>query len=117
MSESFDYDLFDRRCTRLAVHSADKPFIQLAGEIDALRQEYEGIRDEVARTYVHRELDRSLLRFAIDTRQPSVLVDRLYQQNLQQGFNDLHAEVAASIEYAHYCSEQGNVATGLSALQ
>jgi hypothetical protein len=116
MSQSFDYDAFGRLSLGIIVHSKGKSFAQLVEEIEALRQKYNGISDGSVRKYIRRNLDRRLLMFAIDTAQPRVVVDRLYSRIIRQGFNDLHAEVASAIEYADYCSEQGNVARGLREL-
>jgi hypothetical protein len=116
MSQTFDYDGFVRRSSTVIVHSKGKSFAQLAGEIEALRQEYEGIRDRSARKYIRRTLDRLLLIVAIETSQPRVVVERLYKRNVRRGFNDLHAEVASAIDYAHYCSERDDAAKGLRAL-
>jgi hypothetical protein len=116
MRESFDYDAFDRRSLSIVIRSKGKSFARLAREIEALRQKCEGVRDRAAKKYIRRNLDRRLLEFAIDTSQAHVFVDRLYNRNVRQGFNDLHAEVASAIAYGHYCKERGNRAKGLRAL-
>jgi hypothetical protein len=116
MSQSFDYHAFDQQSASILVHSKGKTFAQLAVEIKELRQEYERIRDTTARKYIRRDLDRRLLMFAIDTSQPCVVVDRLYNRNVRQGFNGPHAEVASAIEYADYYSDRGDPTKGLRAL-
>jgi hypothetical protein len=116
MSQSFDHDAFDRRSMRIVVESKGKSFAQLTGEIEALRREYEQIRDESAMIYIQRNLDRLLLMVAIDTCQPCDVVEFLYERNTRQGFNSLHGEVASAIEYADYYSERGYRGEALSAL-
>jgi hypothetical protein len=117
MSQDFDFDMFTRRSARIAAHSKGKTFAQLAGEIEALRREFEGVRDRPVTMYIRRNLDGFLLRFAIDTSQSPAVVDRLYKHKIRQGFNDPHAEVICGIEYAVYCSEHDTKAKGLRALQ
>ena len=116
MDEPFDYNAFDRRSATIVLRSKGKTFAQLAEEVDALREVFRETSDESAWKYVSRKLDRTLLMFAIDASLPRDDVDPLYQRNVQQGFNDLHSEVASAIEYADYCREQHDVPSGLHAL-
>jgi len=117
MSGSFDYDKFVSKSLTIIVHARGKTFAELAREIEALRKEHKGLRDKTARKDVRRDLNRRLLIVALDTSQPATFIDRLYDQNVRQGFNDLHAEVSSAIEYAHYCNERGKTTKGLRVLQ
>jgi len=108
MSRAFDYDAFLRRSLSIIAHARGKSFARVTRELDALGQEYEGIRDSAARKYIRRDLDRRLLMIGIETSRPPALVDRLYNRNVRRGFNELHAEVASAIEYADYCREHDN---------
>jgi hypothetical protein len=117
MSRSFDYDKFVSKSLTIIVHGSGKTFAQLAREVEALRKEHKGLRDKTARKYIRRDLNRRLLMVALDTSQPGTFIDRLFDQNVRQGFNDLHAEVSSVIEYAHYCNERGKTTKGLRVLQ
>jgi hypothetical protein len=117
MTQPFDYDTFCSRSMDIMVHSEGKHFPQLAEEIAALQKDYGAVRDTAAKKFIKRNLSRRLLEVAIDTCQPRVVVDKVYSRTVQQGFNDLHAEVAAVIEYAKYCQECGDPTSGIQALQ
>jgi len=112
MKTSFDYDEFLGKSLNIIARSRRKSFAQLAEEIRLLGQEYRHIRDRAARKFMKRDLNRRLLIVALDRSQPQAVVERLYRQCVKSGFNNLHAEIASSIEYAHVCRERGFVAEG-----
>ena len=117
MSERFDFNKFGRRSLSIVVHSKGKNFARLAEEIESLRQEHQGIRNKTVKAFIDCNLGRRLLIAAIDNSEPVALVDRLYKICVQKGFNTLHSEVYAAIEYAYYCGARACHTKGLLALR